>query len=274
MKSLYITIIIIILLCEIYLRYFDNTKNIKEEIKNNEKIKNTDIKIIPEPWDKIKNKTNYNIYYIRINIFNDDNYIKWKNITTKIDYNITNKYFIIKTLNVEEALAIANLYISCLNNEIDINEIIDNDLIQLSTNKAMANNLVSLKLIELIKEGQNKINNTGSYNTGSYNTGSYNTLNNNTLNNNTLNNNTLNDNTLNDTNVETFTHEDTTINYKNIDDDDNDTIEHTISLPDPQIKKMINNPIQNKVDCAVLSTLPLQNIVKIEPYTGIEFASY
>ena len=54
MKSLYITIIIIILLCEIYLRYFDNTKNINEEIKN------TDMMIIPEPWDKIKKKPNYN----------------------------------------------------------------------------------------------------------------------------------------------------------------------------------------------------------------------
>ena len=256
MKSLYITIIIIILLCEIYLRYFDNTKNI------NDKIKNTDMMIIPEPWDKIKKKTNYNIYYIRINIFNDDNYIKWKNITNKIDYNINNKYLIIKTPNMEEALAITNLYICCLNNEIDINEILDNDLIQLSTQKAMANNLVSLKLIELIKEGQNKINNTGTDNTGTDNTGT-----DNTVADNTGTDNTGADNTVADTTVETFTYEDDilnnnilndNINYKNIDEDDSNNI---ITLP--EINKMANNPIQNKVNCEVLSTLPLQNIVKI-----------
>ena len=251
MKSLYITIIIIILLCEIYLRYFDNTKNINEEIKN------TDMMIIPEPWDKIKKKPNYNIYYIRINIFNDDNYIKWKNLTNKIDYNINKKYLIIKTPNVEEALAITNLYICCLNNEIDINEIVDNDLIQLSTQKAMANNLVSLKLIELIKEGQNKINNDSTVTDTNVETFTYedDILNNDILNNNILNNNILNNN----------------INYKNIDEDDSNNI---ITLPEQEINKIANNPIQNKVNCEVLSILPLQNIVKIEPYTGSEFASY
>ena len=142
-------------------------------------------------------------------------------------------------------------------NEIYINEIVDNDLIQLSTQKAMANNLVSLKLIELIKEGQNKINNDSIVTDTNVETFTYedDILNNDILNNNILNNNILNNN----------------INYKNIDEDDSNNI---ITLPEQEINKIANNPIQNKVNCEVLSILPLQNIVKIEPYTGSEFASY
>ena len=126
MKILYVTIIIIIVLCEIYLRYFNN---INDTFDNNETLQG--VKDINEPWDKIKKKSKYNVYYIKLNYFNDDNFIKWKNITKKIDYDIDNKYFIIKTNNEAEALAITNLYVCCLNNEMDTNEIVENDLISL-----------------------------------------------------------------------------------------------------------------------------------------------
>ena len=49
MKILYVTIIIIIVLCEIYLRYFNN---INDTFDNNETLQG--VKDINEPWDKIK----------------------------------------------------------------------------------------------------------------------------------------------------------------------------------------------------------------------------
>ena len=119
---------------------------------------------VKEPWSKIKKINDNTIYYIKINKFDDENFIKWKNLTNKIDYDIDNKFLIIKTKSEPEsqsnahALAIANLYISCLNNEINIEDIVENKLIELSTKKAARNNLVYSKLVELIKEGINKLN--------------------------------------------------------------------------------------------------------------------
>ena len=199
MKILYITIIIIIVICEIYLRYFDNieksnnitkstnikkSNNIKEyiysnNIDNSNNIENSNNMgnsnnienflnkkniLVKEPWNKIKKINDNTIYYIKINKFDDENFIKWKNLTNKIDYDIDNKFLIIKTKSEPEsqsnahALAIANLYISCLNNEINIEDIVENKLIELSTKKAARNNLVYSKLVELIKEGIDKLN--------------------------------------------------------------------------------------------------------------------
>jgi len=238
MKILYVTIIIIIVLCEIYLRYFNN---INDTFDNNETLQG--VKDINEPWDKIKKKSKYNVYYIKLNYFNDDNFIKWKNITKKIDYDIDNKYFIIKTNNEAEALAITNLYVCCLNNEMDTNEIVENDLISLSTHKAKTNKLVSTKLIELIKEGQSKINNTETFINDSIDT-----------------NNIIN----------------------NIDEPSNLCKQNNIVEPSNLCKQnnivepsIIENkkPIQNEVDLTILNPEPFKNIIKIEPYGGNEFAS-
>jgi len=84
--------------------------------------------------------------------------------TKKIDYNISQNLLIISSETEAEALSIANLYISCINNDITIEEIINNNLIELSKKKALMNKLVVTKLIILIKIGLNKINNVNNIN--------------------------------------------------------------------------------------------------------------
>ena len=162
MISLYIIIIIIIILLELYIRYFDNVNECMDDKINKDNI-NKDIlnkdNINKEPWYKIKKNNKITKYYLKINNFNQDNYIEWKNITKKIDYNISQNLLIISSETEAEALSIANLYISSINNDITIEEIINNNLIELSKKKALMNKLVVTKLIILIKIGLNKINN-------------------------------------------------------------------------------------------------------------------
>ena len=88
-------------------------------------------------------------------------FIEWKLIINKnkviIDYDIDNNYLIVKTKSEEEALSIVNLFISNLNNEIELIDIIENNLINISKRKATSHKLVKIKLIELIKNGLKKM---------------------------------------------------------------------------------------------------------------------
>ena len=142
----YLIIVIITIICiEIYLRYYTNNKDkLSDEVK-------VDI------WDKIDNKKNK--YYIKINNLDEDKFTEWKKNIGKIDYDVMDKYLIIKTKTEDHALAIVNLFIVYLNNEIELDYIIDNDLINRSRLKATTYKMVKIKLIELIKEGLNTLNN-------------------------------------------------------------------------------------------------------------------
>ena len=149
MIPLFITIIIVIVCLEIYLRYYINELTIGKKQLCNE----STTKLVPEPWDKIDVDRDKNKYYIKINNFDENKYLEWKKLHIKIGYDVSNKYFIIKTKSEENALAIANLFISNMNKEIDFQYIVDNDLINISRLKAKTYKLVRLKLIESIKEG-------------------------------------------------------------------------------------------------------------------------
>ena len=145
MIQYFITIIIIIIFIEIYIRYY---------IKQVTDIH--DIHDIHEPWDKIDIGVDKNKYYIKISNFDEYKFIEWKKLPIKIDYDINNNYLIIKTKSEDTALSIANLFISNMNNELELQSIIDNNLINISKLKAKTHKLVRIKLIELIKQGKNK----------------------------------------------------------------------------------------------------------------------
>ena len=147
-----IIIIIIIIVCtEYYFRYYKI-----ETIDNIELNNNTTTSIVNYPWDKIVKKTKYTHYYIKITNMNNRILSEWQEIINNIRYD--NKYIIIKTTTEEEALSILNLFISNINNEISIQDIIDNDMINLSKKKAISYKLVKKKLIDLIRDGLTKIN--------------------------------------------------------------------------------------------------------------------
>ena len=125
---------------------------------------------IAEPWSKIEinDEKDGSKYYININEINK--YIKklniWKELTfintSNNDYNpisIEDDYVVFNTNKESDALVLCNLVINNLNNNITMDEIITNNLIKKSMNKAKKYDMVSIKLRELIKEGLIQLNN-------------------------------------------------------------------------------------------------------------------
>ena len=145
----YIIFIIIIIICiELYIRYYKDTST-----KSDKSIKSINI------WDKVITINNKKKYYIKINNLDQDKFIEWKKNIGEIDYDVTNKYIIVKNKTEEGALAIVNLFIVYLNGDIELDYIIENDLINRSRMKATTYKMVRIKLIELIKEGIDRLDN-------------------------------------------------------------------------------------------------------------------
>jgi hypothetical protein len=259
MISYFISIIIIIICIEIYFRYYDI---------------NNKTTIISEPWDKIVVEKNRNKYYIKINNFNLTKYNDWKKNLIKIDYDIYNKYLIIKCKNEEYALAVANLFISNMNDKIELNYIIENDMINISYIEITNDKSSKYKLIELIKNGLEYNDTSDTYDT--YDTrDTYDTY----------------DTRLSEelSNIDEINHQ--TKQFENIQNDNmqNDNMQNDIQNNDIQNDDMQNNDIQNddmqndnmqnKVDDTILYNVPkpIENIIKpyssITPYGGNEYAS-
>ena len=173
-----IFIILILLILEFYFNYFhnedDNKTNKKtsnESFENKEKVETKEIlnedkkyknvedtqNLIefknPNPWCKISiNKDDYTKYYIKLNNFKEDKYLEWKKLIDSLDYDIETKELILETKEEYEALALVNLIISNMNEDIDLEEVINNKLITISIQKAKKHKLVCNKLKELITE--------------------------------------------------------------------------------------------------------------------------
>ena len=148
----YIIFIIIIIICiELYIRYYKDISKKKDKSSKLEKSINI--------WNKVITINNKKKYYIKINNLDQDKFIEWKKNIGEIDYDVTNKYIIVKTKTEEDALAIVNLFIVYLNGDIELDYIIENDLINRSRMKATTYKMVRIKLIELIKEGIDRLDN-------------------------------------------------------------------------------------------------------------------
>lgn len=156
-----IILIIIILAIDFYL-YPNRFDKIKDTFTNS----NNFIEFLePNPWSKIYYNSKIKKYYVKINNVNKyiDQIIVWKQLpfirSDMLDIDIDNDYLIIKTISEEESLVLCNLIISYINNDLTIEEVISKNLINSSINKAKKYKLVTIKLIELIKDGLLKINN-------------------------------------------------------------------------------------------------------------------
>ncbi|MBT7076635.1 MAG: hypothetical protein HN930_02835 [Pelagibacterales bacterium] len=162
--------IIITLICiEIYYSYFykesvsenenmdndDDTESENLEIYNG--LANENDEVIefkePNPWCKIiVGLDNTTRYFVKINNFNEDKYLEWRKLINSLDYDVETRELILETNSEEEALALTNLIISNMNDEIEIEDILDKNLIHISVAKAKSHKLVCNKLIELIKD--------------------------------------------------------------------------------------------------------------------------
>ena len=175
-------IIIILLILEIYFNYFNviskdkieeeaftQNENAKENVEptsidnmneNFESIPSEEIIQFNNPnlWCKISiNKNDYTKYYIKMNNFNEKIFLEWKKLIDSLDYDVNTKELILETKEEHEALALVNLIISNMNNDIKMDEIIDNKLITVSIQKAKTHKLVCNKLKELILENNRSL---------------------------------------------------------------------------------------------------------------------
>jgi hypothetical protein len=143
-----------------------NSKDINSKDINSKDINSKDIK----PWNKISQLNNdFTKYILKINNFNENKLIEWKKIIKNLNYDKNNKNISYITQHEGEALAIANLILSNLNNDIKLEEILDNNLLQISIKKAVNHKLVSSKLRELIETSNNKeINETFDFDIDTY----------------------------------------------------------------------------------------------------------
>jgi hypothetical protein len=165
--NIYIIIVLLLVISAFDYKYDKETFNVedkKDDEKKPESYEKEDFSELieeienelnfsdPNPWTKINVNNDGNTYHIVIYNFDEGKFMEWKKLVKNINYDVTNKEFSIKTSSEEKALAIVNLVISHMNNDISVNEIIENRLINKSYLKAKKFASVKLKLIELIKE--------------------------------------------------------------------------------------------------------------------------
>jgi len=111
-----------------------------------------------DPWSKviIKNGTDFPLnYYIPVTIPSLNDFQHWKELVPNLDFNPKSGELIIPSKDEGSALALANLIIANLHDQISINEIVDKQLIQISVAKAQAHELVRTKLREQILDNLN-----------------------------------------------------------------------------------------------------------------------
>ena len=184
-------IIIVFMILELYINYSDNNNNknkkitsedediIEEELDDIDNLSVDDVEMevkndyantitngkdeivfdTPNPWCKIIVGDNTTKYFIKINNFQENRFIEWKKIIDNLDYDIKNKDLILETSKEAEALALVNLIISTMNDDITLEDVISNKLISISIRKAKSHKLVCNKLIELIKENNSSKSN-------------------------------------------------------------------------------------------------------------------
>jgi hypothetical protein len=165
-KYLFIIIICFIILRELYYCYYSSNK-IEESIKapvTNAKVdfydkestsltsraydvntllpQNTKNEIIydkHDPWSKkvVMNGTEYPFhFYIPVNIPSLNDFLKWKEVVPNLDFNSRTGELIIPSKDEGSALALANLIIENLKDQISLDDIINKQLIQISIAKA------------------------------------------------------------------------------------------------------------------------------------------
>jgi hypothetical protein len=109
----------------------------------------------PNPWSTIKNKPNTDYSYLfclKTEVPSIDKFIEWKSIIPNLNFNPNTRELIIPTNDEEGALSVANLILNNFKNRITTQDIISNNLINISINKAKNFPVVKIKLREQIME--------------------------------------------------------------------------------------------------------------------------
>jgi hypothetical protein len=109
----------------------------------------------PNPWTKIIYKYNENYpfyFFIKIKIPSLNDYEDWKKIINNLDFDPRSGEIILPTDDEETALSIVNLMITHFNGDISIKDIVNQNLIDISINKARKYEVVKNKIREQIKQ--------------------------------------------------------------------------------------------------------------------------
>jgi hypothetical protein len=105
----------------------------------------------PNPWTRMVESPGHpSQYYIKMNIPSLNDLQNWKKIIPTLDFDPSSGELIIPALDEGTALAIANLILANLHNSISLEDIMSKQLLQISIAKAQAHEIVRNKLREQI----------------------------------------------------------------------------------------------------------------------------
>ena len=105
----------------------------------------------PNPWTRMVESPGHpSQYYIKMNIPSLNDLQNWKKIIPVLDFDPSSGELIIPALDEGTALAIANLILANLHNSISLEDIMSKQLLQISIAKAQAHEIVRNKIREQI----------------------------------------------------------------------------------------------------------------------------
>ena len=125
------------------------------KLKNESKTVNFDQ---PHPWTRVDivNGDEFPFrYYIKIKISSLNEYQNWKQLVPNLDFNANTGELIIPSKDEGSALALANLIIAQLQDQISLQDIINKNLLQISVAKAQAHEVIRTKLRDQILDNIN-----------------------------------------------------------------------------------------------------------------------
>jgi hypothetical protein len=114
---------------------------------------------VPNPWTKIVYNMNDDYpyhFYIKLTIPSLNDYQTWKQIIPNLNFNSRTGELIIPSKDEPSALALANLIVINMTGQLSLENILNKNLIQISTAKSRKYEIVQNKLREQIKENLNK----------------------------------------------------------------------------------------------------------------------
>ena len=110
-------------------------------------------KLDNKPWSSLHYNTSKNIFTFSLNaLIEKDLLHNWNEIIPNIGYNKKDNLIMISTEDEDSALALANLILSTIHQELTIKEIVASNLLDISLSKIRAHPLVKTKILEQINE--------------------------------------------------------------------------------------------------------------------------
>jgi len=107
----------------------------------------------PNPWSSLYfNQTNNTLTFGLNHTISKQLLDEWNKIIPNLGFNDRDKHLMITTSDEESALAVINLVLSTVHDELTIKEIIESNLIDISVAKIKAHPLVRTKILEQIQE--------------------------------------------------------------------------------------------------------------------------